>query len=241
MLKKKLKLALKKAGLDEALADHITVKKESEIAGVIAALKSSLGGDDDDDDDPVNPEDFLSSDDFASYLEENGLDAIFKKNKKLKSLFDSKVTKGIETFKKKALGKTDDDSGDDADDDDDDPLKGATPFQKLMWKKLEKLEKQNAEGERVGKAEKAIEKSRLPKAVKKKWVTRLDPESDESLEDQVKALEEEYKSIHADAIGKETYEFPDSNDDDEAGKGKGNNGELSKEDRKSLEEMAKKL
>lgn len=240
MLKKKLKLALVNAGLNEALADVVTVKSESEIETIITYLKQGAGGGTSDDEVEITPEDFLASKAFSDYIEQNGIDAVFGKSKKLKSVFDQKVSKATDTYKsnleKKLLG------GGNAEEDEDDAknkkpnMDDAPDWAKALLKDVAELKREKQTGSKLEQAKAVMEKSKLPKTVKAKWLNRIDLDSEVSYEEQIKGLESEYKELHAAAIGAETYDFPE-NSKEETPKP----GELKKSEREELARMAKTL
>lgn len=235
MNKKKLKLALKKAGLDEGLADYISVENESDIAKIVNQLKGSVASDDDDPE--ISPDEFVKSKAFTDYLEENGFDKLLTLNTKLQSEHDKKVTQGIKSFKSKVMG----DEGQEGTK----PKKDDVPDEAPEWfkpfaKTLVDLSKEKEKSTKMTKAQDALSKSKLPKSIREKWASRIDPDSETSVDDQVKGLEEEYKSIHGNIIGDNSYEFPDTGEEGKSGGGTVN-GKLSKSDAEDLKRQAAKL
>ena len=137
MLKKKLKKALKSAGLNEGLADLINITSEDQIEGVINQLKQPQ----DDDESVLDFEELLQSEAFEEFVQENGFDKVLEFSKTLQSEHDRKVTKGIATgldnFLKKKGGKSNEgDNKSNSKTDDDTP-----DYVKTIMDRLDKIEK----------------------------------------------------------------------------------------------------
>lgn len=199
MLKKKLKKALKEAGLSEGLADVINITSEDQIENIVNQLKQSSS----DDEPEIDFEDILQSDAFNEFVEENGFDAVIQLSKTLQSEHDRKVTKGIknglDNFLKKKGGKSkskDENIDDDLDLEDD----KIPPYVKALMKKIDKLEKNNNQSDFSAKVNAALSKSKLPKKLQEKWGSRI-VDGDVSIEKQVEALEKEHEEIHKEIIG----------------------------------------
>jgi len=196
MLKKKLKKALREAGLNEGLADLINIASEDQIEGVINQLKQPL----EDNGPELDFGEVLKSGAFEEFVQENGFDKVLEYSKTLQSEHDRKVTKGIATgldnFLKKKGGKSkegDDKSNSKTDDD--------TPeWAKSLIEKVEKLENGNKKSEFAEKVTEALKNSKLPDSLKTKWASRI-LEGDVPIEKQVKALEEEQEELYKTFVG----------------------------------------
>lgn len=205
----KLKAALKKAGLSEALGDVITITDEAQIETIIQQM--TAGGTASTEETPI--EEVLASQAVTDYIKKHGFDKFAKLNVEVQREHDKKVTKGITTFKKKLLGEktAEEIAAEQA------AAAAATggkeapegmpawfaPFAKTVNDlAMAKTTQSNAE-----KAAAALEKANIPKSLKTTWSNRLDPDSETSLEEQVKALEAEYKTIHVGIVGKDTFQF----------------------------------
>lgn len=182
MLKEKLKQALKQKGLNEGLADKITITEESEIEEIVNQLAPAGA--------TPSYEEVLASEEFATYVEANGFDKVVGLSKTLQKFHDQKVTKGIATAienhqKKNPMPNNDPKPSDPKPDDQ----------MKTLMDRLEALEKEKAQGQFSTTAKEALNKTNLPDAVKSKWASRI-VESEVSVEDQVKALESEYNELY---------------------------------------------
>lgn len=240
-LKLRLKNALKKAGLSEGLADKMNDWDDEEIKSYITTLESNAN-DGDDDDDEVDIEALIGSDEFEEWVEENGFDKLMQKSKAIQSGNDRKVGQALNTVKGKLTGK----KGKEDDDDDDGAVAtdGMPDWFKPFAKQLGKLNKEQQQGTKLEQAKEAMKASKLPPQLQKKWLGRLDLDSDVEFEDQVSELETEYDTVFG------GVDLPDA-DDDAGGSGDSNyrvpssrkkkteKGDLSKEDEKSIEEAAK--
>lgn len=199
-LKKKLKEALKKAGLKEGLADFIKIESEDQIEGIIENLSTQDG------EDEIDFKKLLSSKEFSEFVEQEGFDQVVEGSKTLKSQFDRKVTSGIKTFKKKFLKTSDPDDDDEEEDDDGDGTSTKSGEKMPKWAKslvekvdsLKKKEETDEWGEQVTEA---LKKSKIPEKLQKKWVSRIVKSDDKKLEDQIKELEEEFDDLGKDFGG----------------------------------------
>lgn len=233
----KLKTELRKKGLSEELADIVSITQESEISTIVEKLSGVKATTE------TVPEvaEFLSSQAISDYIKKNGFDSLLKLNKSIQSEHDKKVAQGIATFKKKLFDG--DGGGDDTNPNPNPNTKPNTSDDMPAWaqKLLEKvtsLETKQQVETKSQKAQSAIEKANIPSALKKSWLSRIDLESETPYEDQVKTLEEEYKSIHVGIVGSGTYEFNDT----EGGQGgPKQKGKLSDTERAELSAAAKNL
>jgi hypothetical protein len=228
----KLKQALKNAGLNEGLASMIDITKitdESQIANVVAQLKGDNAGP------SMTAQEMLSSEVFNNYLKENGFDSVLKLNKALQSEHDRKVYQGVKTFKEKILGDPQDPNPNPQDPKGPaDPQEGMPEWFKPFAKTIGDLATSKTVETKLEKARKAMAEAKLPKNLKESWISRIDLESETPYEDQIKSLEEEYKSIHVGIVGKDSYEF------EETYEGKpSKNGKMSEKERLELEAFAK--
>ena len=194
----KLKTALKEAGLSEELANLVKIDSENQIEGVINLLKPTQTPNE-------NELDFgkiIESKAFTKYVEEVGFDKVLEKSKTLQSAHDKKVTGGIKSFKDKYFkdinGEEDKGQKQTADND----SKDIPNWAKGLLQKVENLEKNNRVKSNISEAEEIIKKSKLPEALQKKWVRRIDFEGKKSLDDQVKSLEEEYDELRQSLVSK---------------------------------------
>lgn len=188
MLKEKLKEALKKAGLDEGLADVINITEESQIEGVINSLKPQ--------ETTIDFQAILQSKEFATFVQKNGFDKVLDFSKTLQSEHDKKVTKGVNTFKEKFLkGLTPDDGNKNTPNDNEMPA-----WAKQMMETVNNLSKDKATASKLEQAKNVISNSKLPEKFQNKWLDRIDLESEKSFEDQIKELEDEYTEFQKDFV-----------------------------------------
>lgn len=190
MLKGKLKEALKKAGLNEELAETINITSESQIEGIVISLQSTQTADSE-----FNFAEILGSQQFADYVAENGFDGVMKLSKKLQSEHDKKVTAGIKTFQEKYFKKI---NGEDDEFNEDGTKKvtssGDEPpaWAKALIAKVDGIESDKSQLSHEAKVKEALGKSKLSDTLKTKWASRIVADSETSIEDQVKDLETEY-------------------------------------------------
>lgn len=201
MLKKKLKKALKEAGLSEGLAEVINITSEDQIETIVNQIKE--GGSDDNPD--LDFEDILQSEAFNEFVEENGFDAVIQLSKTLQSEHDRKVTKGIKNgldnfLKKKGGGKAKTTKGGDTNPDLEEE-NNIPAWAKALTEKIDKLEKSKNQEDWSQRVKEALNKSQvLPENLKTKWGSRI-VEGDIAIEKQVEALEKEYEEIHQEHVG----------------------------------------
>lgn len=227
-LKSKLVNALEKAGMNEGLASAFEGADEETVEAFIGKLKPQKQP-------TITPEEFVGSKAFEDYLDKHGFDDLLAKSKKAQSAFDKKTSKALNTFKKNLLGgdASDDDDkkggGVDLNSDSNDPVIAMLAELKAQ---LAELKKEKETESKLGSAKQALEKSKLPKAVQEKWITRIDVNAETSIEDQVKSLEEEYESLVPEGSqGGADYQFQQSR--------KGN-AKISQSEEKALGEFASK-
>lgn len=229
-MKEKLKKALRDAGLNEGLADVLNINSEDQIATVVAQLKGGDSGS------TMTAEEMLASESVTNYLKEKGFDAVLKLNKTLQSEHDKKVHQGVQTFKKKVLGDPDPDPNPNPNPNPNPaPTDGVPDWFKPFAGALNELVKGKVVESKLDLAKKAMASSSLPENLKTSWLSRINLESETSFEEQVKALTEEYKSIHVGIVGKEAYEFQEQHER------KPQNGKLSESELKELQAVAKDL
>ena len=196
MLKERLKKALKKAGLNQGLADLINITSEDQIEGVITQLKQTQNNDEP----TIDFGEILKSEAFESYVQENGFDKVLELSKTLQSEHDRKVTKGIskglETVLKKTGGKsTEEENKSDSGKNDDTP-----EWAKSLEQRIYNIESGNKKTEFKDKVTKALSSSTLPGNLKTKWASRI-IEGGTSIEEQVKSLETEHQETYQEFIG----------------------------------------
>ncbi|MBS9774588.1 MAG: hypothetical protein KGV59_05460 [Tenacibaculum sp.] len=193
MLKEKLKEALKKAGLNEGLADVINITSEDQIEGVVNSLQ------------PQNPTlDFsavLQSKEFATYVQQVGFDKVLEQSKTLQSEHDKKVTKGVETFKSKFLKTLTPDDGQGGNEPKPNQGDDVPAWAKQLMDTVSNLSQEKARATKLEQAQAVISKSKLPEKFQKKWINRIDLESETPFEEQIKGLEEEYTDLQKDFVG----------------------------------------
>tara|TARA_R110000744_G_scaffold195512_1_gene314541 strand:+ start:6143 stop:6832 length:690 start_codon:yes stop_codon:yes gene_type:complete len=224
----KLKAALKAKGLSEGLADIVSITEESEIATIVEKLSGV----------PATTEtaldvaEVLASPNVAAYIKANGFDALLKLNKTIQSEHDKKVAQGITTFKTKLLGE----------DTPPTPVVPTVPatddmpsWAKVLLEKVSTLENQKTVDSKSQLAAAALEKSNIPPALKKAWLSRINLESEISFDEQAKTLESEYKTIHVGIVGDKTYEFATAEEK------QNNGGKMSDVEKAALTAAAKKL
>ncbi len=192
MLKEKLKKALKDAGLSEGLADVINITSEDQIEGVIQSLQHQT----------MDFSTILQSKEFATYVQTVGFDKVLEQSKTLQSEHDKKVTKGVETFKSKFLKTLTPNNGQGGNEPN--PNQGGDDvpaWAKQLMETVTNLSQEKARAMKLEQAQAVISKSKLPEKFQKKWLNRIDLESETSFEDQIKGLEEEYTDLQKDFVG----------------------------------------
>ncbi|CAL2077660.1 conserved protein of unknown function [Tenacibaculum sp. 190524A02b] len=164
-LKKKLLAGLLAKGLPKELLAFITVTEESQVEGVLDKLEKLHKTKDEE---PKSLDDFL------------------KENPNAKSEFDRRVTKALNTQKrKKSKSKKSEEIDDPEEDEEDETI--------LLLKELQKevieLKSSNSKNSKLSEAEKAWQDSELPKEIKEDdyfFKTFINVESETSIEDQIK-------------------------------------------------------
>ena len=179
----KLKSALKAAGLNEGLADVISITSEDQIEGVINKLKPTQN--------ELDIPKILGSEEFKTYAESVGFKKVIELSKPLQSGHDKGVTDGIKSFQEKYLKTV---NGEGEGDDGDDPKK-MPEWAKKLSDKIDKFETEKAKGGKLEEAKKLMQESKLPDKLKGKWVERIQLESETSVEDQIKGLEKEVEEL----------------------------------------------
>ena len=97
-----------------------------------------------------------------------------------------------------------------------------------LAQKVETLEKDKTKQSKNEQAQTALQGSKLPDKFKTKWAGRIDPDSETSIEDQVKELEAEFDELHGDFVKESVGKgLP---------QGGGNDGEASEDEAKSIAE-----
>lgn len=195
-MKEKLKKALKAAGLNEGLADFINITSEDQIEGVVNMAKSTQQSTE------LDFNKVLSSTEFSNFVEKEGFDKVVEISKPLQSGHDKKVTAGITTFKDKYFKDIDPSKGKEGKTE---PGEGDSETLKLvkeLKKEIEGLKNNNQQSDKLAQATEVFKKSKvIPEKLQKKWGNRIDFDSETSIEDQVKALEDEYTESYQDLVG----------------------------------------
>lgn len=197
-MKKKLKEALRLAGLSEELANGISITSEDQIEGIVAALKttSTQQG-------SLDYDEILQSEGFTDYVTKNGFDKVLSASKTLQSEHDKKVTQGVQTFRdriakgfpgaEKTLEGNKQKMGDD------------TPeWAKALMSKVDALEAKGQATSKLEQVKALMENSQLPKDFQSRWISRIDLNSETSFEDQIKELETEHADLFKDFVGRES-------------------------------------
>jgi len=156
-IKEKLKSELRNAGLNEGLADIIAVNDESHIKGAVESLQKLNK--------PSSLDDVLK-------------DPIFQ------SEFDKRISKAIETSKKKNVVPPVPDPDPEKDD--------VTKLILGLQKSVSDLQGQVSGNQQASAAKDLIGKSKLPDTFKTSWLSRIDTNSEASISEQISGLESEY-------------------------------------------------
>lgn len=195
-LLEKLKAALKKAGLKEGLADHIKIESEDQIEGIVNQLRPTPEGED-----TLDFKKILSSKEFADFVEEKGFDQVVEGSKTLKSGYDRHVSKGIKTFKEKYLRTSEPEPDEDTDDKGGKGGDDMPKWAKALIDKVDSYQKKDEANQWSDQVAQALKKSKLPEKLHTKWASRIVNNGDTKLEDQIKALEEEFDEMGKDFGG----------------------------------------
>lgn len=187
MLKEKLKQALKQKGLNEGLAEIVTIENEEQIEDIVTQL-STAGVT------PPNYEEVLASEEFATYVEEQGFDKVLGLSKTIQKFHDKKVTDGVTTAiknhqKKNGMPNNDPKPNEGKDGDQ------VPEYIKTLMDDIKSLKDEKAKTQFTTTASEAFNKTKLPK----KWFNRI-VEGEVSVEDQIKELESEYNEIHTSIV-----------------------------------------
>ena len=197
-IKEKLKEALKKAGLNEGLADVINIATEDQIEGIVTQLKSTQQ--------PSREElDFakiVTSSEFSEFVEKNGFDKVLELSKTLQSEHDKKVTKGVQTFKEKFMKTLDPNKGGEGEQDPKiDPNSEMPEWFKPFASKINESQKEIESKSKLEKAKEVLKGSSIPEKFHESIIGRYNLESDESFEDQTKKFETELTEYQQFFIG----------------------------------------
>lgn len=186
MILEKLKAALRAAGLSEELANHINITSEDQIQGIVASLKPTST------DQELDFKKVLASQEFSKYVADNGFDNVLKLSKSLQSEHDKKVTQGVHTFKQKFLKDLDPEGN---------PTPGTdtsndTPeWAKALISKVDALETKGQQSSKLEQVQSLMKTSKLPDNIQKRWLSRIQLESETPFTDQIKSLEEEHEEL----------------------------------------------
>ncbi len=190
-LQELLKKALKEAGLNEELANVITVTSEDQIEGIVKNLKPQEQG--------IDFAKIIGSKEFSDFVNSKGYDEVLKLSKVLQSGTDKKVTQGIKTY----IGNLT------PDDDDTKKLKNPNPNPNpnpndpnaallealnALKEEVSGLKQKNERETKLGNAKKLMGESKLPDNLKEKWLNRIN--LDEDAAEQIKDLESEYEETY---------------------------------------------
>lgn len=189
-LKELLKKALKEAGLNEELANHITITSEEQIEGVVNSLKPTEQG--------IDFAKVIGSKEFSDFVSSKGYDEVLKLSKALQSGTDKKVTQGIKTHLSK-LTPDGDGEPKPVELNPNDPNAKFLELLNSLSEKVDGLSKDRQRDSKMEDAKKLIGKSQLPKKLQEKWLTsRIDLDKD--IPEQIKELEGEYEETYGEAI-----------------------------------------
>ncbi|MDB0600323.1 hypothetical protein PL373_13175 [Tenacibaculum maritimum] len=194
----KLKEALKKAGLNEGLADVINITTEDQIEGIVTQLKSTQQPSQE----GLDFAKIVTSSEFSQFVEKNGFDKVLEMSKTLQSEHDKKVTKGVQTFKEKFMKTLDpNEGGEGKQDPKTEPNNDMPQWAKDLTAKIDGLEKNTQTSSKLEKAKIALKSSNIPEEFHEKYEGRYNLESDESFEDQTKKFETEITEYQQFFIG----------------------------------------
>ena len=189
-MKKKLKEALRAAGLSEELANNITITSEDQIQGMIALMKPTST------DQELDFASILGSEGFSQFVKEQGFDNVIKLSKAIQGGHDKKVTQGIQSFKEKFIKDPNHDGNPK-------PTSSDEPeWLTALNKRLDTLETQGQQASKLEQVQSLMAASKLPKDIQERWLSRINLESDTSFGDQIKSLEEEHSVLFKDYVAK---------------------------------------
>lgn len=233
-LKRRLINALKSAGMSEGLAESLEDASTETIEQFIKDLRSV-----DTDASNLEVEDLLDSEVLIEAVETLGFDKLLERSKKMQSAHDKKVAKGLSTFKKKLLNdgeEEEEEGGDKKPKVSDDAPDWFKQYVKSVDDRLDKLTKTATVTSKLSDAKKLISESKvIPKKLHEKFLKQFNLEGDESLEDQLKNIETDFKDIYGEIAGDGTYEFS------EEGSASSKTGKLTASEEEELAEAAKSL
>lgn len=190
-LKELLKKALKEAGLNEELANHITITSEEQIEGIVSNLKPKERG--------IDFAKIIGSKEFSDFVSSKGYDEVLKLSKALQSGTDKKVTQGIKTHLSKLTPDGDEEPNPSELKNPNDPNVKFLELLSNLSEKVDGLSKERQRDSKLEDARKLIGKSQLPKKLQEKWLTsRIDLDKD--IPEQIKELEGEYEETYGEAI-----------------------------------------
>lgn len=109
--------------------------------------------------------------------------------------FDRRVSKALETAKKKKEDPKPDDPKIEVDGEQPKWVKTLLEQNKTLSEKMENLEKGSVVKSKKDQAIKFLKGTELPENLQESWLSRIDTDSETPIEDQVKALDEEYKGL----------------------------------------------
>ena len=164
MINQKLKEALKKAGINEGLADLINITAENQIEGIVNQLKSTQT-----EDSELDYSLIIKSKGFTDYIKKKGgFTKFIEETPILKSGHDSAVTNAINTNKRKILKELANDSSEDL---------GQTPVQsteqgtkqnedtpvwaKTLMAKVDAFEKNTQQSSKLEQAKAVLDASKI--------------------------------------------------------------------------------
>ena len=242
-IKVKLITALKAVGMSEGVADGFADQDDAAVEKFIASITPKPQ--------PLNVEEMVKGADFQKWFKENGLDKLMTLDKGIQSQVDKKVGQGIKTTVTKLYGEEPVDpskkktveeiiaeagkgTGTGGDVDKDNPL---YKMVESLAGTVQKLVDNQKSTTTQSTAKELLAKTKIPEKIQATWLTRVDPNSDTSVEDQVKALETEYKGIHESINGEGTYEFIQN----QPKPGTGGKDKLTDADKEALVAGAKKI
>jgi hypothetical protein len=235
-LRVKLINALKLAGMSEGLASMFENKTEAEINAFISDLPVV---DTDSDEPTLTVDELATSPLLVQAVEKLGFDKILSMSKVMQSAHDKKVDSGIKTFKKRFLQDDYNEEGEEnkpttkLPDDTPEYVKAMMSKLDSVTQELDSIKNKNQVNSKLDEAKGKMEKSKLPKNLQTKWISRIDLKSETSVDDQIEALETEYAEVYTDIAGTDTYSFSDRTDK--------NQSKMTTADEKELAEMAKQL
>lgn len=191
-----IKAALKKAGIPEKYAAKVqalfNIESEENLENYVSLFKENI----------------LPDLEANEQGKQSDIDAAIAAYEKKNGLKDGKpIEKPAPKGKKSKKTKEEDEEGEDEEEED---LSDLPPVYKKLLKAQQKqietltdgittLTKTVTESGKTSSARKLFDESKLPE----KWLKRIDVNSETSIEDQIKDLQEEYKEIRQSAVSEE--------------------------------------